>query len=112
MAIDPSLERLLKRTFAAASSWSSLRKSNPKRYKQLEFDFVFHMTDWMSDIEQLAELYKHPEKADPEEFCTFIIGFLYHVIPHLDAAGQLLLDEVKSPFEPPHQKKTAKAIRQ
>lgn len=108
MSIDPKLQQLLNKVFAAASSWSDLRKSDPARYKELRHDFVFHMTDWLRDLEKIHDLYEHPEKHDPDEAYTFIIGFLYHVIPHLNAAGRLLLDEVSSPFKPPTKEKAAK----
>ncbi|HXG12043.1 MAG TPA: hypothetical protein VNK04_19975 [Gemmataceae bacterium] len=108
MAIDPKLERLLKQVYDGARE--GLRKAeDPAAYKKLRYDFVFHMTDWMSDLERLRELYQHPEKADPDEACTFIIGFLYHVIPHLNAAGRLLLDEIPDAFAKPATPKKAKA---
>jgi hypothetical protein len=53
------------------------------------------MTDWMVDLERLADLYQHPDKFDKTEAMSVVMGFLYHAIPHLRAAGRLLLD-----FEP------------
>jgi hypothetical protein len=97
MTIDKKLERLLEKVFDGARE--GVRKSeDAAAYKKMRHDFAFHMTDWRSDLERLHDLYQHPEKADPDEACTFIIGFLYHVIPHLNAAGRLLLDEVRDPF--------------
>jgi hypothetical protein len=55
-------------------------------------NFIFHMTDWSEDLERLAELYKHPEKFDKKTAGALVAGFLYHVIPHLRAAGRLMLD--------------------
>jgi hypothetical protein len=63
-------------------------------------DFVFHMTDWLDDLDRLQAIYHHPEQWDREEAGRQIAGFLYHVIPHLKAAGRLLLDEVPDAFEP------------
>jgi hypothetical protein len=63
-------------------------------------DFVFHMTDWLDDLDRLQAIYHHPEQWDREEAGREIAGFLYHVIPHLKAAGRLLLDEVPDAFEP------------
>jgi hypothetical protein len=63
-------------------------------------DFVFHMTDWLSDLDHLVAIYKHPERVDAEQ-ASEIVGFLYHVIPHLNAAGRLLLDDIPDAFEPP-----------
>src|SRR5581483_11974989 len=55
-------------------------------------NFVFHMTDWSSDLARLAELYQHPEEFDKKEAGRIVSGFLYHVISHARAAGRLLLD--------------------
>ena len=70
----------------------------PAEYEVRRRDFVFHMTDWASDLERMARLFEDPGTFSQDEATTFIIGFLYHVIPHLNAAGQLLLDEVPDPF--------------
>ena len=32
-----------------------------------------------------------------EKATTFLVGFLYHAVPHLKAAGRLLLDDVPDP---------------
>jgi len=55
-------------------------------------NFAFHMTDWSDDLRRLADLYRRPEAFDKEEAGQIVCGFLYHVIPHLRAAGRLLLD--------------------
>ena len=62
-------------------------------------DFVFHMTDWLDDLDRLKAIYEHPEQFDRLEAGREIFGFLIHVIPHLKAAGRLLLDEISDPFE-------------
>lgn len=69
-----------------------------QEYERRRQDFVFHMTDWESDLSRFADVVSHPEtqkKSDTEEF---LIGFLYHVVPHLSAAGRLLLDNIPDPF--------------
>lgn len=62
-------------------------------------DFVFHMTDWLDDLDRLAAIYRHPERFS-RKAAGDIAGILYHVIPHLKAAGRLLLDEIPDAFEP------------
>jgi hypothetical protein len=57
------------------------------------------MTDIDADVERVARLYRQPGAQDVGEASTFLIGFLYHVVPHLKAAGKLLLDEIRDPFE-------------
>jgi hypothetical protein len=90
---SPALERLLAAVFDECRT-----AKNPVRHAERKRDFVFHMTDWLNDLRDLEELYGKPEKADPESASTFVAGFLYHVIPHLKAAGRLLLDEIPDPF--------------
>ena len=81
---------------------------SPAEYAQQRHDFAFHMTDWLGDLKKLNELYAHPEKADLHDATISVIGLLYHVIPHLNAAGRLLLDHVSDPFAPVEAKAAAK----
>jgi len=76
-----------------------------KADSQRRFDFIFHMLDWARDARQFVDLLDHPEKYDKKTAEQFLIGFLFHVIPHLNAAGRLLLDEISDPFSP-NKKKT------
>ena len=55
-------------------------------------NFIFHMTDWLNDLEQLTELYKHPEKFDKRSTKDIVAGFLYHATWHIRAAARLMLD--------------------
>jgi len=66
---------------------------------QARQDFIFHMTDWLDDLDRLKVIYDNPERFDRTEAGREIFGFLIHVIPHLKAAGRLLLDEISDPFE-------------
>lgn len=62
-------------------------------------DFVFHMTDWISDLERLAALYECPERFDRTTAGRAVYGFLIHALPHLMEAGRLLEGhEVVNPF--------------
>jgi hypothetical protein len=69
-----------------------------EKYAQRKQQFIFHMTDWIDDLQNLLELYGHPEQPQGNPAQT-IAGFLYHVIPHLNAAGRLLLDRIPDPFK-------------
>ncbi len=55
-------------------------------------NFIFHMTDWLNDLEQLTALYKHPEKFDKKAANQILASFLYHVPWHVRAAARLMLD--------------------
>ena len=62
-------------------------------------DFVFHMTDWISDLERLAALYGCPGKFGRASAGDAVYGFLIHALPHLMEAGRLLEGhEVVNPF--------------
>jgi hypothetical protein len=99
------VEQLLGRVFDGARE--SLREElDAQEYERRKHDFVFHMTDWLGDLEQLTDLFNQPDQQDEESASAHVIRFLYHVIPHLNAAGRLLLDEVGDPFSQPESRKT------
>jgi hypothetical protein len=56
------------------------------------------MTDPKNDLQQFAALCSKLDLQDEEATSTFLIGFLYHVVPHLIAAARLLLGEIGDPF--------------
>ncbi len=55
-------------------------------------NFIFHMTDWLNNLEQLTALYKHPERFDKKSAQEIVAGFLYHATWHVRAAARLMLD--------------------
>jgi hypothetical protein len=94
---DTQFRELLGRVFDAAQD--GLRDEiGPEEYERRRQDFVFHMTDVAGDAARFTELVNNPDRQDDKAATTFVIGFLYHVGPHLNAAGRLLLDEIKHPF--------------
>jgi hypothetical protein len=90
-----TLEEFLGQTFDAFRD-----VEDAGEHEQKKAEFIFHMTDWTSDLEKLAELYQTPSMMDRKAARQFIFGFLVHVIPHLNAAGRLMLDEIADPFAP------------
>jgi hypothetical protein len=81
----------LKKTLAAV--YDDFQKLDDKKlHARFRNNFIFHMVDWSEDLVKLRELFKNPERFDEETASQVISGFLYHVIPHLRAAGRLLLD--------------------
>jgi hypothetical protein len=87
MASPAQVEQLL------ANIFDQLQEvRDPIEHARRRQDFVFHMTDWLSGLEGLADLFAHPSKRDKDAAGSFVAGFLYHVIPHLKEAGRLLLD--------------------
>ena len=93
MADDATLKGLLGQAFEIAR-----QRSEDQSFEDHKFDFVFHMTDWRKDLETLHQMFSFPERWDADAACVFLIGFLSHVIPHLNAAGKLLVDNVGDPF--------------
>ena len=74
-------------------------------YSQRRRDFVFHMVECLDDLTALHHLYTDVSAgARPESDAVVdersIAGFLMHVVPHLSAAGRLLLEEIPDPFVP------------
>jgi hypothetical protein len=88
-AADP--HHLLKKLLAAA--YNQYQKiDDPKQNAACRRDFVFHMMDWIKDLESLSKLYQHPEKFDKAEASVVVAGFLYHATWHVRAAARLMLD--------------------
>ena len=72
-----------------------------EEYERRRHDFIFHFCDLRDDVVRLAQWLADPDILDEEAASTLIIGFLYHAIPHLNAAGRLLLDKIDDPFAEP-----------
>ncbi len=83
----PKLIRLLQSTYNRYQ-----RLDDPTVNAKVRQDFVFHMTDWIDDLERLSDVYKQPDKMDRKTAEEVVAGFLIHVISHLMEAGRLLLD--------------------
>lgn len=93
----PELEEFLGKVYDHGRE-GDRKDMSAEEYARRRHDFVFHMTDWLSDLKFLSDLYEHPEKADVEKTTIEIMGFLFHVLPHLTTAGRLLLDEIGDAF--------------
>jgi hypothetical protein len=70
----------------------------PDEYEKMRHDFAFHLSDVREDLVRLADLLAEPHKLDEKAASALVIGILYHAIPHLNAAGRLLLDQINDPF--------------
>jgi hypothetical protein len=89
-------EKLKDRLGEVFDFWRGSHKlHHRKEYRQ---DFVFHMTDWLNNLEELNALYKHPERYSKRKAAGLVYGFLIHVIPHLTAAGRILEDDIPDAF--------------
>lgn len=90
---SPELKRLL------AGVYNQYQKlDNPAANRRSREDFVFHMTDWLNDLDCLWEAYQHPEDTSKDVAGDAVFGFLIHAVPHLMAASRLLLGEISDPF--------------
>lgn len=93
MAVDSKLVDLLEQIFERVREGSE-----DKNFDKHRSDFVFHMTDWQGDLEKLYQMYINPEAWEPDSACDFVVGFLYHVVPHVRAAAKLLVGSTGDPF--------------
>ncbi len=55
-------------------------------------DIVFHMTDWLDDLEQWSAFCQAPDRYEAEAVEKLLTGFLVHVPNHLAAASKLMLN--------------------
>ncbi|HEX8288688.1 MAG TPA: hypothetical protein VF556_11855 [Pyrinomonadaceae bacterium] len=53
------------------------------------YDISFHMTDWLSDIKDLLNIYSNIENLSDDEIQVFVYKFVAHVPNHLNAAMKL-----------------------
>ena len=60
--------------------------------------FVFHMTDWIRDLEKLASLYDQPAETTREQAEDAITSLLYHASAHINEAARLY-DYLPEPFK-------------
>ena len=90
---SPELQKLLKGAF---DQWVSIKE--PARRKEYRQDFVFHMTDWLNDLDELAGLYRHPDKHTWNDAGDVIFGFFMHALNHLNAAARIFLGKIDDPF--------------
>jgi hypothetical protein len=101
MEMTADLRDLLGQVFDQAQSGLRSELAEQGRaedYDRIRHDFVFHMTDWLDDLTKYHAMAEAPEVWKIDRATTFVIGFLYHVVPHLNAAGRLLLDEIADTF--------------
>jgi hypothetical protein len=109
MRADPKLTQLLEDAFDWLNR-DEKKQLGAEEYARRRFDFAFHMTDWLSDLQKLSQIYKNPSGTTPKEAGHEMIGFLVHVIPHLRAAGRAYLgEEVSDPFKKADQRNARKA---
>jgi hypothetical protein len=52
-------------------------------------DLAFHLTDWLSDLEECYKTFSSIEQKSDEEIERFVYRFLAHVPNHLVAAKKL-----------------------
>lgn len=75
--------------------WS---RSELENFDELREKFVFHMTDAIDDVLQLADIYRADSPLETQPAAENIYGFFLHALPHLLAAGQIY-DYVPQTFD-------------
>jgi len=63
-----------------------------------DFEFAFHMTDWIEDFDQLKRMYDAPEAYTRQQWREALFGFLIHVSGHMLRAAELT-DTLSDPFD-------------
>ncbi len=56
---------------------------------RIAYDISFHMTDWLSDVKDLLDVYSNIDNLSDDEITDFVIGFVAHAPNHLNAAMKL-----------------------
>lgn len=55
-------------------------------------DAIFHMVDWLGDLNNWSQFCENPESLSAEELGEMVMSFLIHVPAHVAAAGKLVTD--------------------
>jgi len=95
---NEALQTLLRAAFTA--------KKGRRVSRQTEFDFVFHMTDWLDDLVALSRLYRSPGGYSAAEARRVVDGLLIHGVGHIVEAARLW-DHFSDPFGSPEARKAA-----
>jgi len=69
-----------------AAKWKA---ENHPHYSDMLDKFLFHMSDAVHDIQQLADVLQKADTVDRANFGRLLHRFFLHALPHLVAAGQL-----------------------
>lgn len=101
--VAPELTALLKEVYNAYQQQDT-RDDNAR----CRWNFIFHMTDWIEDLQELTNLYQHPERYDKAAAEQIVFGFLVHAVPHLQAAARNLGVPAHDHFQEPDQETTGR----
>jgi hypothetical protein len=100
MDANESLRNILRAVF------EGLREKEEASFSEKQEEFAFHIVECLDDFENLLMLLKKSASSNETNenamIAREIVGFLYHVVPHLTAASRLLLDGVPDTFSPDH----------
>ena len=88
---DPAIADLYARLFDALNEDDG---STDQRQRRAEF--AFHMSDTVTDIEELHRLASDPTRVDVDATASKFYGLMFHLLPHLRAAFRAL-DEQDCP---------------
>lgn len=76
--------------------YGELHQSDEANFSDDREDFAFHIVECIDDFEDLLSIFQKTVTA--ESATRELVGFLYHVVPHLNAATRILLGGVPDTF--------------
>ena len=84
-----------------SSIFDELREGQRRELSKTDYTrnrdyFIFHIIECLDDLQGLQELLSGA--MDPAIASSRMVGILYHVVPHFNAATRLLLDRVPDTF--------------
>ncbi len=56
------------------------------------YDIGFHMTDWLSDLEQLQRIFDAPTEFSSRQIYLVVLNFLLHAPEHIAEAAFLMTE--------------------
>jgi len=83
--------------------YSDLICPEEKAFKRKQHDFVFHMTDWLDDLDDISHLFKNHKEIPFEKASQIVFSFLDHATNHILAAAKLI-DYTEVSFDTDYEK--------
>jgi hypothetical protein len=86
-------ETMVRELFSAA--FDAMHEAD-ETHEERRAEFAFHLDECVDDFRAFLDAVA--KRTDPDTMSTFLVGFLAHAVPHLNAAGRLLLGKIADPF--------------
>lgn len=90
LKLGKTMKANLKRHAAFIQKFQAVLEADGSLTPEAAREAAFHLTDWIEDLVDFADLLRRPGVWPKEEARSFLMRFLVHVPNHLNAAHRIL----------------------